>query len=428
MTTATAGRNYIFNRETLKIELHFEKEEYQALPEATRKEIKSNFLFSGKTNAWVSRAKEPNLYHAKQVAKKLGFTEEVKQGERLTFAEQVERQTERAEARAERLEGYAVNAERRAEGLQAELNSYHGDIAFFTQPIIAGHSGSQAFARRRQRIYDRYDKGFEEYRKSEYFRSRATTAQNTADGKKFNDPVYLDSRIKECKKTVRQLEKNIIHYEELLFNIENGTPEKNESFYANYTAEQVTEWIESTLERIEAAMDKQAYMENCLDEIGGNRFSRDNIKPGYIVRIQRWGIVEVTGAGPVNFSYKHDLTPNHKDWPGQEPYAAILEIIEAKEPVKEKIANPYKEGDILCKHRPADNSIYRAFQVVKTTATGIKIRPIEVKEGKPLAGQFTSDKVEQKKITKSKYSDFVGVYHDDWQLHKYTAQEVANHA
>jgi hypothetical protein len=419
MTTATAGRNYIFNRETLKIELHFEKEEYQALPEATRKEIKSNFLFSGKTNAWVSRAKEPNLYHAKQVAKKLGFTEEVKQGDRLTFAEQVERQTERAEARAERFEGYAHNAERRAEGLQAEFNSYRGDIAFFTQPIIAGHSGSHAFARRRQRIYDRYDKGFEEYRKSEYFRDRAATAQNTADMKKFKDPVYLDNRIKECKKTIRSLEKNIIHYEEVLYNIENGTPEKNDSFYKSYTAEQVTEWIENTLERIEAEMDKQAYMENCLDEIGGNKFSKDNIKPGYIVKVKYSDRCEILTTGPVNITYRI-LSGGAAGMVLTAPYAAIKEIIEAKEPVKEKIINPFKEGDILCKHRPADDSIYRAFQVVKTTATGVKIRPIEVKEGKPLAGQFTSDKVEQKKITKSKYSDFVGVYHDDWQLHKYT--------
>jgi hypothetical protein len=203
MSATTTERNYILNRETGKIELHFDKAEYQALPEADKKLIKSNFLFSKYSSAWVSRAKEPNLYHAKQAAAKLGFTQEQRTGERLTFAEQVER----AEARADRYEGYAQNADRRAEGLQKEFNSHRGDIAFFTQPIIAGHSGSQAFANRRQRIYDRYEKGFEEYKQIEYFRDRAAIAQETADMKKFKNPVYLNNRIKECKANIRKMER-----------------------------------------------------------------------------------------------------------------------------------------------------------------------------------------------------------------------------
>jgi len=58
--------------------------------------------------------------------------------------------------------------------------------------------------------------------------------------------------------------------------------------------------------------------------------------------------------------------------------------------------------------------------VVKVTKTGVKIQRIEVENGKPIANQFISDKAMQKKIVKSKFSDFVGVYDDDWQLHKYT--------
>lgn len=420
MTNATDKKAYIFNLETGKIELHFEKAEYMSLSEEEKKLIKSNFLFSRYSGAWVSRAKEPNLYHARQAAIKLGFTQEQKQGERLSFAEQVERQAERAEARAERFESYADNAERRAQGLQSEFNSYRGDIAFFTQPIIAGHSGSQAFARRRERIYARYDKGFEEYRKSEYFRDRAATAQATADMKKFSNPIYLDNRIKECKKNIRAMEKNIIHYEEILFSLENHTEDRQSLYYGCYTQEQVTGWIENQLERIEAEMDKQGYMENCLDEIGGIRFSKENIKPGYIVKVRYSAHCEVISTGPVNITYKI-LTGGAAGMVLTAPYAEINEIVEAREPEKPaKIENPYKEGDILCKHRPADNSIYRAFQVVRVTKTGVKIQRIEVENGKPIANQFISDKVMQKKIVKSKFSDFVGVYDDDWQLHKYT--------
>ena len=63
---------YIINRETEKLELHFSKEEYQALPEADKAKIKSNFLFSKRGSCWVSRAKRPNLYYAEKTAKELG--------------------------------------------------------------------------------------------------------------------------------------------------------------------------------------------------------------------------------------------------------------------------------------------------------------------------------------------------------------------
>lgn len=409
MTTATA-RPYIFNLETGKIELHFDKAEYMNLSNEQKKLIKSNFLFSKYSSAWVSRAKEGNLWRAKQVAAQLGFTQEQRQGERLSFAEQVERQTERAEARAERFEGYADNAERRANGLQAELKSMHGDIAFFTQPIIAGHSGSQAFARRREKMFNRYHKGFEEYRKGEYFRDRAATAQNTADMKKFRNPVYLDNRIKECKKNIRAMEKSMIYYEELLLSIENGTETTGK-----YTAEQVTGWIESQLERMEAEIDKQGYMENCLDEIGGIAFSQENIKPGYIVKMMRWGRCEILTAGPVNVTFKIlDRTGGVLT----EPYAAIADLISEKE--LPKVENPFSEGDILCGYNADSSRLRKAYQVVKVTATGVKIQAIKVEDNKPLPGQFTGEKAKQKKVVKSKWSDWTGVYDDDWQLHKWT--------
>ena len=81
-------KNYIKNLETGKIELHFSKPEYQALSDELKKEIKSSYLFSGIAKAWVSRGIH-NQYRAIQTAIKLGFTEEEKQGERLTFAEQL---------------------------------------------------------------------------------------------------------------------------------------------------------------------------------------------------------------------------------------------------------------------------------------------------------------------------------------------------
>lgn len=133
--------NYIFNLETTKIELRFEKSEYDALTEEQRRELKSAFLWSNRDKRWVSRAKEPHLWRAKEVAKKLGFTEEQREGERLAYAEQLERQAERAEERADRYEGYAENAAERAERLQKPITGMRGDIAFFTQPNINSSAG-----------------------------------------------------------------------------------------------------------------------------------------------------------------------------------------------------------------------------------------------------------------------------------------------
>ena len=132
------SRSYILNLETQKIELHFENTEYEALAPEQKKELSAFFLWSPIAEAWVSKAKEPNLWRSKQIAEKLGFSKEERQGKRLSFAEQVEVKSEKAEARAERLEQYSSNAADRGEALQRAFNARREDIAFLTQPITAG--------------------------------------------------------------------------------------------------------------------------------------------------------------------------------------------------------------------------------------------------------------------------------------------------
>lgn len=375
---AETAKNYIFNLETTKIELHMEKSEYDALPEEQKKKIRSNFLFSGKGKCWVSRAKEPNLYRARKVANELGFTEEQREGERISFAEQLERKSERADERAERFDSYADNAERRAKAHQKPLSDMRGDIAFFTQPIIAGHSGSQAFARRREQMYKQYEKGFEEYRKSDYFRSRAGTARDTASMDKLNDKGYLDRRIKECKKEIRQREKNLISYEEKLYSIESGEAPTRYDGTA-YTAEEVTKWLEREIELIEVAEDKEGFFCNCLDELGGVAFSSDNIEIGYIVVVNRWGLVEVIGKGAKNISYKI-LTGGAAGLGGKVSYAEIEKIEKAE--AKKADAHPFCVGETFTATRydyPDPNSFKSIktaviYEISKTSDTSIQLK------------------------------------------------------
>ena len=370
--------NYIFNLETTKIELHFEKSDYAALSDEQKKEIKSAFLWSNKGKCWVSRAKEPNLWRAKQVAGKLGFIEEQREGERLSFGEQMERQTERAEARADRYEGYANNAVKRAEQLQNPLNSLHGDIAFFTQPNINSSSG-RAFTNYRNRLYERYNKGFEEYRKSEYFKDCAQTSRETASNAQLNDLGYLDRRIKECKKTIRQREKNIIYYEEILFAVENGV-KKTWHGGEIVTEESVKTLIARELELIEKAMDKQGYLENCVDALGGIRFSSENIKVGYIIRIKHTERAEVISVGPVNVGYKI-LTGGAAGMTLTATYAEILEILESAEKIKGK--HPFVVGEQYAAKIWDSSGGYGngkfvnvIYEIVKATASTIQLQQI----------------------------------------------------
>ncbi len=394
------NKNYINNLETGKIELHFTKEEYSNLSEDLKRELKSSYLFSGKAKAWVSRSKN-NHYSAIRTAEKLGFTSEKVTGTKLSFKEELERQVEKAESRIEKYEQYSENAIKKAESLQSEFNSFRGDIAFMTQPVIRGHRGSEAFANRRNRIMDRYNKGFEEYRKSEYYNDKAQAAEETVNMSKFKDRVYLSNRIKECNKNIKTYEKNIVWCEE------NNKPEN----------------IEKWLDKMEYEMDKLAYMENCLDELGGT-FSKGNIKEGYLIKA-RHGWMKVK---KVNLKTVYAEFIENNGLLGMTSKVEYAEIKEIKVPEgfkeeKEELLNPYKVNDILVHYSISGNRVIAAYQIIKTTAKGVQLQEIHVENNKPIKDSFTNKKPMRKGIVKSKFSDFVGCYDGDWQLHLYKENE-----
>ena len=411
---------YILNQETSKIELHFSKSEYLAMGEPQKKEIKSAFLFSGKANAWVSRSTN-NHYSALKVAEKLELENGGKIGERLSYAEQLEIKAERAEARADRYETYSDNAEKRAVNLQADFNKYRKDWSWLTQPIIAGHSGSRAFGNHKAKAMARYERGFEEYEKSSYYQDRAATARGTASNAKLGDKVYLDTKIKEQNKQVKIYQDIVVKYEEALYKIQQGEVLKNRSGEV-LTVDYIEQRITEMLEKYEWENDKLEFFEKCLAELGGIEFSKDNIKVGYIVNIRHSGRrCEILSAGPVNVTYKI-LEGGAAGLGGTEPYAAIQEIIAVKE--VPKLENPFQVGDILTHTNIGGNRIIKAYQVIKVTDTGVKIQQIATDKGAPVPDRFIGEPM-QKKVTKSPYSDFVGVYDDGWQLHKYEVKEMA---
>ncbi len=201
-------RNYSKNLETGKIELRFEKSDYMSMPEDQKRQIKSNFLFSGYIGAWVSRSKN-NTWSAENVCKALGATFEGETGEKLSFAEQVERTQERAENRVERYEARAETAEAQSTAAWETSNKIASFIPF-GQPILVGHHSEKRHRRDIEKIGNAMNKSVELSNKAEYYSDKAESAKYTAEGTQYSNPIYLGNRIAECETSLRKLARYLV--------------------------------------------------------------------------------------------------------------------------------------------------------------------------------------------------------------------------
>ena len=356
---------YIVNRETGKLELHFDKSTYAAMTDAQQQTLNGAYVWGGKSGCWISRAKEPNLWRAERIAQEMGFQSAGTTGERLSFAEQQARKAERAEARAARYETYASSAAGHAAELQKPINAMHGDIAFFTQPSINSSAG-RAFTRRRDRMFAAFDRGFDELRRSAYWRERAEAARQTASNDKLQDRAFICRRISECESVLRKLKKFITEYET------DKMPQAQAGTLKRYTGEPITvddvqRQLDKWLDRMEAELDKLGYYQDALDALGGVAYSQDNIKPGYVVKVQQWGKVRVLSTGPKNFTANSGdgCTLTHS-------YAEIVEIVSAEEQAPQ--AHPFKVGDTFSLRDGSTHTI------VKATAKTVML---QAGDGKP---------------------------------------------
>lgn len=357
---------YIINRETEKLELHFDKSEYQALSDDQKSTIKSNFLFSRYGGCWVSRAKIPNLWRAEQVAKQLGAENQGKTGELLSFEEKMERKADRAERRADRMDARSDKAAEHAEQLQKPINDMHGDIAFFTQPNINTSAG-RAFTRQRERMFAAFDRGFEEFKKSEYYAQRAEVARRTANLENSKDKAFCDRRVKDAQKNIKAIQKNLDHYHAMLECDEMGEQQKRFDGTPIERAE-IERWIEDEEERLESEISRLCYYQSCIDDLGGVQFSKENIKPGYVVKIKHYNNCTVLRTGPKNIIYR---TPNGFDLTAA--YAEILEIVKAEETIKPthpfKVGETFEVGAYVDGHR-----VKQVWEIVKSTATTVTLK------------------------------------------------------
>ena len=357
---------YIINRETEKLELHFDKSEYQALSDDQKSTIKSNFLFSRYGGCWVSRAKIPNLWRAEQVAKSLGAENQGKMGEFLSFEEKMERKAARAEERAERMDARADAAEQRGEQLQKPINARRGDIAFFTQPNINTSSG-RTFTRQREKMFAAFERGMDEFKKSEYYAERAEAARRTANLENSKDKAFCDRRVKDAQKNIKAIQKNLDHYHAMLECDGMGEQQKRFDGTPIERAE-IERWIEDAEERLESEISRLCYYQSCIDDLGGVQFSKENIKPGYVVKIKHYNDCTVLRTGPKNIIYR---TPNGFNLTAA--YAEILEIVKAEEEVKP--THPFKVGETFDVGAYVDgHRVKQVWEIIKSTATTVTLK------------------------------------------------------
>jgi hypothetical protein len=174
----------------------------------------AGFRWSRNIGAWYlpqSRdklAKTWKINAAKSALESAGFTVTVEIDEtvRRDFADAETERYERAEDRADRMAGYADNAEARSDAAYQRAHQIADGIPM-GQPILVGHHSE----RRHRRDLDRIDRGMRtsitESRKAEHFAGRAETAAQYQE-RRESVPTTL-RRIKKLEAEQRQAQRRL---------------------------------------------------------------------------------------------------------------------------------------------------------------------------------------------------------------------------
>lgn len=357
---------FIKNLETGKIELYFKKEEYLGLDKETKTEIKSRFLFSRKSGAWVSRGKYPNYSYreAERFAKenlKLDF--EGEEGEKLSFKEQQEKKREKAESRAEYYEQKAIKTSEKGKNLQKPIEDMRGDIAFFTQPNINNSSG-RAFTNKRNKMWSSWEKGWEEYKKSEYYMKKSEIAKETSEKAKLPNIPFCNRRIEECEASIRKLKKEILECDGYIKSLEKGeTPKNKYGWEVKTTKEKCLSNIKYYETRLEEEIDKASYYYECIDKQGGITFSKENLQVGDIIKYKN-NLGQIVSLGKKNVTYYNILEGWGFLWKFKVPYCEIEKVTKKATEIK----HDFNCGDKL---KNIKNEIY---EVSKTSNSQVWLK------------------------------------------------------
>ena len=177
---------------------------------------------------------------------------------------------------------------------------------------------------------------------------------------------------------------------------------------------------------MEIEIDKLGFFQNCLEELGGFKFSKENIKPGYVVKIGGFGNFTVLKTNPTTIYARSVSTGSTIGF----KYAEISAIVSQTEetPKQDEGKHPYKKDDILVWDPHGSGRCIAAYQVTSTTEKTVQLREIALdKDRKPLRDSFIVGAKElRRKPSVNLYTQKWGVCGDyDRVLHKYEEKEVS---
>ena len=266
-------RYYVHNLETDKLNIFTGgKADWLTIPEADRERIKSACLWSHSINGWVSRCKGGmSRFYAEDVLKRNGFEDRGTEGERLTFAEQIEAKQDRAAERAGRMEDRAETAEEASARLYKHAHTM-ADCIPFGQPILIGHYSEGRDRRFRERISRTFERAFETGDKAKYYERRAANARATSEGAQYSKPGYLGNRIREAKAEIAQLENRL---QGKFYHYSQPAPISDES------RERITGLLDDAHEKLE-------FYEHCFQTCcsNGQVFTKDGLKGKTQVKVR----------------------------------------------------------------------------------------------------------------------------------------------
>lgn len=282
------------------------KSDWMTVPEADRDIIKRGCLWSSSRSCWMSRSKGGRVYF-KDVLVRNGFEDRGKQGEKLSFAEQVEQKIERAEDRAERMENRAIAASSEAD---RRFNSDNIETlrAMQGEPVKLGHHSAGRHLRLIEKADNDMRKGCEALEKRDHYQDRAEAARATATAAEYRDPAYLQKRIYEQEAVERDILRRLEG--KGLINPEAGI------------SDAYRERLNAVLATVR---DKLEFYRKCLNECGVVVWTKDTLKGKEFVLIRgRWEKLIRCNAKTVSvYNTCFNTEESQRKWPLKYVYGEV---------------------------------------------------------------------------------------------------------
>lgn len=238
---------YIENLETQKLELYFDKTDYKSLSDDKKTFIKKHFLFSRNKQSWISKALNTNTYafnRLKNFADEIGLKNNGLEGKKINFAEKMDIKQKKAISRLEKYRYISKKLNNESNNIYNEAKKM-SSVIVFGQPILIGHHSEKKDRNFRGKIHNKFKKAFLLSDKAAKINNKDVIDHES----NYTNQVFLMNRINECEAIIRK-------------------SQKYNTTKSNYYIE-----IKEKLE----------FYQKKLKELGGLKFSSENLKVGMYI-------------------------------------------------------------------------------------------------------------------------------------------------